>query len=123
MSCSAESAMRSASWQKNLLLARKLQQTQNVDPQPGHEMPVPSRDIHHDAPPGQGKTQKRSDAGATQRKNAAEQVNRVRAGQQINKGAARRRRHVEPTSGQLAPRHPLTEKKNDSECKRHRQPW
>src|ERR1700730_6351290 len=99
MSCSADSAMRAASWSGNVDLACKLQQTQNVNPQPGHEMPVPSGDIHHNAPRCHGAAQKRSDACNEQCEDATHQVNGMRPGQEINERAAGRGGYIEAVRG------------------------
>src|SRR6266699_2633156 len=70
-----------------LLLARKLQQTQNVNPQQSHEMPIPGGHVQDNharfCPP----PEQYGCSGRQQRKNTAQQVHAVRSSQKINEGA------------------------------------
>src|SRR6267142_1103458 len=122
MSCTAESAMRSASWSEKVRLAGKLQQTQNVNPQRGHEMPVPRGHINDDAPRRHRTAQQRSDPCEQQSEHAAHQVNSMSAGQQINERTARRGRQIEAVRSQLTPCRPLPKKKSQPEYRSYGKP-
>src|SRR5437879_448254 len=118
MSCTAESAMRSASWSESL--TGKLQQTQNVNPQRGHEMPAPCAHYPGTPPSRHRAAQQRSDARNEQGENPAHQVTGVSARQQIDKRATGRGGYIETVCSQLPPGRPLAEKKSETKDESHR---
>src|SRR5690242_13582515 len=88
-------------------LVCELQQTENVNPQQRHEMPVPGGDVNHDAAGLDGTMEQYGESGDEQGEDPAHQVNRVRACHQINERTAGVGAYKKAARGQVAPGHPL----------------
>src|SRR5712691_1584736 len=79
----------------------EFQQDQNVNPQNGHEMPIPAGDVQQNQLRLRRTMQQRSEASNQQSHHAAEQVRAVHAGQEINERAAGRRGNIETAGGKF----------------------
>src|SRR5215470_10488906 len=102
--------------------ARKLQQTQNVNPQDSHEMPIPASNIEDYRPRFDGPPQWQRDHSNKQRQDATQQVHAMRSRQQIKEGAAGVGGDIEAPCSKFAPSGPLPGEKDEAKHDCEREP-
>src|SRR5689334_24214507 len=96
-------------------LTCELQQRENVNPQGGHEMPIPGRHVHKNSLRVERFAQQGRNDRIAESEHATQQVNGVRGRQQVNERTARAGRDKESAISERAPREKLANEKTDSE--------